>query len=101
MSLTSYRAAPPRVNRAPYLINGLADGKEMLGGAQSISAKALIDTTEARDCFENPAAVAPRKTLTPYGKGDTPCECKTLRDHDEWTRKTKRNKPRRRKIRSS
>src|SRR3954469_9346023 len=36
MSLTSYRAAPPRVNRALYLINGLADGKEMLGAASCL-----------------------------------------------------------------
>src|SRR4051794_29413082 len=59
-----------------------------------------IRTTEERSFCFRAARVAPRKTLTLCRKGDTPCECETLRDPDEWTRKKKRNKPRSRKIRS-
>src|ERR1043165_1668837 len=63
MSLTSYRAAPPRVNRAPYLINGLADGKEMLGGRTEGLCASLVAPRGGG-----------RHALTPRRKGDTPGE---------------------------
>src|SRR4051812_21921778 len=83
-------------------------GALFLGGFENRQARddvsragPFIRTTEVRRFRFRVARVAPRKALTPCRKGDTPCECETLRDPDEWTRKKKRNKPRRRKIRSS
>src|ERR1043165_7925425 len=68
MSLTSYRAAPPRVNRAPYLINGLADGKEMLGGRTEALCASLVAPRGGG-----------RQALTPCPKGDTPGQSEPAR----------------------